>query len=68
MSNMTLRRRVKHEGKELRRKRAQNMTRQPSKASKKSQDVSITESPQKPNTAAGFLPEHIVQMLAAREK
>ncbi|CAJ2646279.1 hypothetical protein L195_g005879 [Trifolium pratense] len=78
--------RVNTKEKERRRKWAQNITPRPSKAVKKSQDVSITESEeepktakksrdtsrtesqQKPNTAVGFLPQNIVDMLAAREK
>ncbi|KAL5099343.1 hypothetical protein RYX36_003670 [Vicia faba] len=72
--------RVNTEEKERRRKRAQKLTPQPSKAAKKS--VSITESEEEPNNDAGFLPESIVQRnkalgflpknivekLAAREK
>ncbi|XP_027359695.1 uncharacterized protein LOC113868386 [Abrus precatorius] len=60
--------RVVWEGKERRRKWAQKITPRPPKASEKSQDVSGTEPQQESNTAAGFLPDNIVQMLAAREK
>lgn len=60
--------RVVREGKERRRKWAQKITPRPSKAGEKSQDVEDTEPQQESNTAAGFLPESIVQMLAAREK
>ncbi|XP_061374489.1 uncharacterized protein LOC133316723 [Gastrolobium bilobum] len=57
--------RVVRERKERRRKLAQS---RPSKADENSQDVSGTEPQQESNTAAGFLPDNIVQMLAAREK
>ncbi|CAL5187948.1 unnamed protein product [Lathyrus oleraceus] len=74
--------RVNTEEKERRRKWAQKITPRPSKAAKKSQGVSITESQEEPNDAAefhpesivqrnkavGFLPKSIVEMLAAREK
>lgn len=65
---MTLPDRVVHKEKERRRKWAQNLTPRPSKAVKNSKDVSGTEPQQESNTAAGFLPDNIVQMLAAREK
>lgn len=70
MSIVTLCGRVIREEKERRRKWAQNITPRPSKAGKNSQDVSGTDTePQREsNTAAGFLPDNIVQMLAAREK
>lgn len=82
MSYMTLGGRVNTEEKERRRKWAQKITPRPSKAAKKSQGVSITESQEEPNDAAefhpesivqrnkavGFLPKSIVEMLAAREK
>lgn len=60
--------RVVREAKERRRKWAQNITPRPSKAGKKSKNVIDSETEQKPNTADGFLPEDIVQMLAARER
>lgn len=61
--------RVVREGKERRRKWAQKITPRPSKAGEKSQDVSDSDPHQESNTTtAGFLPESIVQMLAAREK
>lgn len=60
--------RVVREAKERRRKWAQNITPRPSKAGKKSQIVIDSEPQQKPKAADGFLPEDIVQMLAAREK
>ncbi|KAJ1415243.1 hypothetical protein SESBI_18197 [Sesbania bispinosa] len=61
--------RVIREGKERRRTWAQNLTPRPSKAGENAQDVS-TAKPQEEsnNTSAGFLPDNIVQMLAAREK
>ncbi|WVZ09330.1 hypothetical protein V8G54_013860, partial [Vigna mungo] len=59
--------RVVREAKERRRKWAQNITPRPSKAGKKSQIVIDSEPQQKPKAADGFLPEDIVQMLAARE-
>ncbi|ESW28850.1 hypothetical protein PHAVU_002G023300 [Phaseolus vulgaris] len=59
--------RVVREAKERRRKWSQNITPRPSKAGKKAQNVIDSEPQQKPNTADGFLPEDIVQMLAARE-
>lgn len=70
VSNMTLPGRVVREGKERRRQWAQKLTPRPSKASKETQDddVSGSEPQQKSNTAAGFLPDDIVQLLAAREK
>ncbi|MCH85972.1 hypothetical protein A2U01_0006825 [Trifolium medium] len=85
MSNKTLLGRVNTEEKERRRKWAQNITPRPSKAVKKSRDISTTESEEEPktakksrdisrtesqqklNTAVGFLPQNIVDMLAARE-
>ncbi|CAJ1929839.1 unnamed protein product [Sphenostylis stenocarpa] len=60
--------RVLREGKERRRKWAQNITPRPSKAVEKSQKVKDSEPHEEPNTADGFLPQNIVQMLAAREK
>ncbi|KAG5061143.1 hypothetical protein JHK87_002172 [Glycine soja] len=60
--------RVVREGKERRRRWAQKITPRPSKAGKKSEDVEDSEPQQESNTAAGFLPDNIVQMLAAREK
>ncbi|KAL2348442.1 hypothetical protein Fmac_002442 [Flemingia macrophylla] len=60
--------RVVLEGKERRRKWAKKLTPRPSKAGEKSEDVSGTEPQEESNTAAGFLPESIVQMLASREK
>ncbi|RDX68723.1 hypothetical protein CR513_52256 [Mucuna pruriens] len=60
--------RVVREGKERRRRWAQKLTPRPSKAGEKSQDVEGSEPLQESNTAAGFLPDSIVQMLAAREK
>ncbi|BAU00161.1 hypothetical protein VIGAN_10172800 [Vigna angularis var. angularis] len=59
--------RVVREAKERRRKWAQNITPRPSKAGKNSQIVIDSEPPQKLKAADGFLPEDIVQMLAARE-
>ncbi|QCD90960.1 uncharacterized protein LOC114169033 [Vigna unguiculata] len=59
--------RVVREAKERRRKWAQNITPRPSKAGKISQNVIDSEPQQKPKAADGFLPEDIVQMLAARE-
>lgn len=60
--------RVIREEKKRRRKWAQNITPRPSNAREKSQDISGTKPQQEPNTAAGFLPDNIVQMLAAQEK
>ncbi|OIV92895.1 hypothetical protein TanjilG_01029 [Lupinus angustifolius] len=60
--------RVVREGKERRRQWAQKLTPRPSKAVKNSRDVTGTEPQQESNKTAGFLPDNIVQMLAAREK
>ncbi|XP_020217816.1 uncharacterized protein LOC109801213 [Cajanus cajan] len=60
--------RVVREGKERRRRWAEKLTPRPSKADEKSQEESASEPQQESNTAAGFLPDSIVQMLAAREK
>ncbi|TKY70522.1 hypothetical protein E2542_SST06812 [Spatholobus suberectus] len=60
--------RVVRERKERRRRWAQKITPRPSKAGEKSQDLSASEPQQESNTTSGFLPDNIVQMLAAREK
>ncbi|KAK7406610.1 hypothetical protein VNO78_08239 [Psophocarpus tetragonolobus] len=61
--------RVVREGKERRRRWAQKLTPRPTKTVEKSQDVDGSEPQQESNTTvAGFLPDNIVQMLAAREK
>ncbi|XP_054810273.1 uncharacterized protein LOC129311826 [Prosopis cineraria] len=62
--------RLIREKKERRRKLAQRLTPRPSKSSKDSQDVSETETEteQVSTEDAGFLPDDIVQMLAAGEK
>ncbi|KAK4260041.1 hypothetical protein QN277_003214 [Acacia crassicarpa] len=60
--------RVNREKKEHRRKLAQRLTPRPSKKGKDSQDVSETETEQLSADDAGFLPESIVQIIAASEK
>ncbi|KAF1873498.1 hypothetical protein Lal_00027536 [Lupinus albus] len=60
--------RVVREGKERRRQWAQKLTPRPSKSDKNSQNVTSAEPQRESNTTAGFLPDNIVQMLAAREK
>ncbi|KAI4327522.1 hypothetical protein L6164_019971 [Bauhinia variegata] len=58
----------KKEKKEKRKKWAQKLAPQPSKPDENFQDVSETEPQQGSNMGAGFLPDSIVQMLAARDK
>lgn len=62
--------RIIREEKERRRKFARNITPRPPKADANSQDVSDPEpEPEREaNTAVGFLPKNIVQMLEAKEK
>ncbi|XP_028768357.1 uncharacterized protein LOC114725966 [Neltuma alba] len=60
--------RVGREKKERRRKLAQRLTPDRPKKGKDSQDVSETETEQASTEDAGFLPDSIVQMIAAREK
>lgn len=57
--------RVSREKKERRRKLAQRLTPRPSKKVKGSQDVSETKTEQASTEELNFLPDNIVQMIAA---